>query len=87
MSNVCGHSGQDQEGRMSQQFDVQYWSQFYKPGETVRVDVTRWGNECQRGCAYKDVGTTVDGAANQRRSISSGRKARGYASGTDGKPK
>ena len=33
-----------------------------------------------RGCDYKDVGPTTDGAKNQRRSISSGRKARGLSS-------
>jgi hypothetical protein len=58
--------------------DVTFWG----PGG---VNVGRWGNECRRGCAYKDVGVTKAGAPNQRRSISSGRKARGYASGTDGR--
>jgi hypothetical protein len=65
-------------------FDEKYWSQF---GTPPKVDVSRWGNECKRGCAYKNVGVSTDGAPNQRRTISSGRKARGYASGTDGKEK
>ncbi len=42
-------------------------------------DISTWGAECGRGCAYKDVGPTIDGAPNQRRSISSGRKHRGNA--------
>lgn len=66
---------------MSDQFDRKYWAHFAAPGEEPHVDVKRWGNECRRGCAYKNVGVTTDGAANQRRSISSGRKARGYSSG------
>ncbi len=40
-------------------------------------DISTWGAECGRGCAYKNTGTSTDGAANQRRSISSGRKHRG----------
>jgi hypothetical protein len=40
-------------------------------------DLSTWGAECGRGCEYKNTGTVVDGAANQRRSISSGRKSRG----------
>lgn len=42
-------------------------------------DLSTWGPECARGCAYKNTGPTIDGAANQRRSISSGRKHRGSA--------
>jgi hypothetical protein len=42
-------------------------------------DVSTWGPECGRGMPYRDTGVTTDGAANQRRSISSGRKHRGSA--------
>jgi hypothetical protein len=45
------------------------------------LDISTWGNECSRGVPYKNTGVTTDGAKNQRRSISSGRKARGSASG------
>ncbi len=43
-------------------------------------DISTWGSECARGMPYKDTGVTTDGAANQRRSISSGRKHRGSSS-------
>ena len=43
-------------------------------------DISTWGPECGRGMPYKNTGTTIDGAANQRRNISSGRKHRGSAS-------
>ncbi len=42
-------------------------------------DISTWGPECARGMPYKDSGVSTDGAANQRRSISSGRKHRGSA--------
>ncbi len=42
-------------------------------------DISTWGPECGRGMPYKNTGVTTDGAANQRRSISSGRKHRGSA--------
>ena len=52
-------------------FDEKYWG----PGG---IDLSRWGRgEVCRGARYKDLGPTTDGAANQRRSISSGRKSRG----------
>lgn len=56
-------------------YDESYWG----PGG---IDLMRWcrTGHCQRGIAYRDVGPTRDGAANQRRSISAGRKARGMAS-------
>jgi hypothetical protein len=55
-------------------YDLSYWG----PGG---IDISRWGKgEVCRGVRYRDVGPTTDGAANQRRSISSGRKARGMAS-------
>lgn len=55
-------------------YDKSYWG----PGG---INLSRWGHgEVARGARYKDVGPTTDGAANQRRSISSGRKARGMAS-------
>ena len=56
-------------------FDLGYWG----PGG---VNVSgRWtGFNLQRGCDYKNVGPTTDGAKDQRRSISSGRKARGMSS-------
>ncbi len=55
-------------------YDQQYWG----PGG---IDLSRWGKgECARGARYRDVGPTTDGAKNQRRSISAGRKARGMAS-------
>ncbi len=40
-------------------------------------DISTSGSECGRGCEYKNTSATIDGAANQRRSISSGRKHRG----------
>ncbi len=43
------------------------------------LDLSTWGSECARGVPYKNVGPTTDGAKNQRRSISSGRKTRGNA--------
>jgi hypothetical protein len=43
-------------------------------------DISTWGPECARGMPYKNTGVTTDGAANQRRSISSGRKHRGSSS-------
>ena len=56
------------------------WDRIYW-GEEYPSPAERLGNECARGCAYKVTGATVtDGTANQRRSISSGRKARGMAS-------
>ena len=55
-------------------FDHSYWG----PGG---IDISRWGRgEVCRGCRYRDVGPSTDGAANQRRSISAGRKARGLSS-------
>ena len=38
-----------------------------------------WGRACATGVPYKNTGVTTDGAKNQRRSISSGRKHRGSA--------
>jgi hypothetical protein len=56
-------------------WDRGYW------GDGYPSPAARWGNECGRGIAYKNTGAVVtDGTANQRRSISSGRKARGMAS-------
>ncbi len=48
-----------------------------KPKVRNPYDVSTWGPECARGMTYRDTGATTDGAANQRRSISSGRKHRG----------
>ncbi len=48
-----------------------------EPKERNPYDISTWGPECARGMLYKNTGTVVDGAANQRRSISSGRKHRG----------
>ena len=54
-------------------YDEHYWG----PGG---IDISRWGRcEVCRGARYRDTGPTTDGAANQRRSISAGRKARGSA--------
>jgi hypothetical protein len=53
-------------------FDHNYWGN--------SIDISRWGRgEVCRGARYRDTGPTTDGAANQRRSISAGRKARGSA--------
>jgi len=59
---------------MSEPYDEKYWG----PGGP---DISRWGRgQVARGAAYKNCGPTTDGAKNQRRSISSGRKARGLSS-------
>ena len=56
---------------MSQPFDEKYWG----PGG---VDVSLWGNECQRGCQYQVRGTAPPaGTKGQVRKISTGRKERG----------
>jgi hypothetical protein len=51
----------------------------YDPPDIRRdpYDISTWGPECGRGMPYKNTGVVTDGAANQRRSISSGRKHRG----------
>jgi len=55
-------------------FDHSYWG----PGG---IDISRWGRgEVCRGCRYRDAGPATDGAKNQRRSFSAGRKARGLSS-------
>lgn len=55
-------------------FDHSYWG-------AGGIDLSRWGRgEVCRGARYRDVGPTTDGAPNQRRSISAGRKARGLSS-------
>jgi hypothetical protein len=55
-------------------YDERYWG----PGG---IDLSRWGKgEVARGARYRDVGPTTDGAKNQRRSISAGRKPRGLSS-------
>lgn len=53
----------------------------YEPPNVRRdpYDISTWGPECGRGMPYKNTGVVTDGAANQRRSISSGRKHRGSA--------
>ncbi len=60
--------------------DEQYWG----PGG-VQV-AQRWGGNVHmmRGCDYHVSGTD-HGGPGQVRKISTGRKARGYASGSDGK--
>jgi hypothetical protein len=40
---------------------------------------------CAMGCSYRDLGVEQSGPG-QRRTFGGGRKARGYASGTDGRP-
>jgi hypothetical protein len=58
---------------MSEPYDEKYLG----PGGP---DISRWKHgQVGRGALYKDCGPTIDGAKNQRRSISSGRKARGLA--------
>lgn len=66
-------------------FDEKYWANFGIPAR-VRCDL--WGNPCKRGLDYARTGAPVAaGTAGVVRKISVGRKARGYASGTDGKTK
>ncbi len=48
-----------------------------KPKIRNPYDISTWGAECGRGMPYRNTGVVTDGAANQRRSISSGRKHRG----------
>lgn len=50
------------------------------PPKRNPLDPSTWGSQCARGVPYKNVGPTTDGAKNQRRSISSGRKQRGSSS-------
>jgi hypothetical protein len=58
---------------MTDHFDRSYWGD--------RIDLSRWGSECRRGPAYKQVGApAIDGQAGAVRKISTGRKSRGMAS-------
>lgn len=60
-------------------FDERYWAQFGIPAR-VRVDL--WGNSCMRGIEYKSLGApSASGTPGVVRKISTGRKARGMASG------
>jgi hypothetical protein len=54
-----------------------YDEAFYGPGG---IDSSKWAGHCMMGAQYKDNGPSRDGAANQVRKISSGRKHRGMAS-------
>ena len=54
-------------------YDQSYWG----PGG---IDLAVGPGRGSRGARYRDVGPTTDGAKNQRRSISSGRKSRGLSS-------
>jgi len=51
-----------------------------EPKKRNPYDVSTWGGECGRGIRYKDMGPVTDGQKGAVRKISSGRKARGYAS-------
>jgi hypothetical protein len=60
--------------------DERYWG----PGG---VDLSRWGRgTCMMGLQYHQTGAAVaSGTPGVVRKISSGRKTRGYASGSDGR--
>lgn len=62
-------------------FDERYWSHFGIPARP-RTDL--WGGSVARGLIYNTKGVEHAGPG-QRRTFGGGRKARGYASGTDGK--
>jgi hypothetical protein len=62
-------------------FDERYWATFGIPAR-VRTDL--WGGSMARGLEYRSTSDVRSGAG-QRRTFGGGRKARGYASGTDGK--
>jgi hypothetical protein len=62
-------------------FDEKFWSHYGIPAR-VRVDL--WGGNMARGLSSTARGTEHS-EPGQRRSFGGSRKARGYASGTDGK--
>lgn len=51
--------------------------------KTIKRDpynISTWGPSCGQGVAYKDHGIAQDGAKNQRRTLTGGRKHRGSSS-------